>query len=605
VRARRFRPRAARRPVAALALTILAAASAVGIAAFSPLEVRALPPPAPARFVAVLPPNPAPNGNPIRHIVVLVQENHAFDNYFGTYCQAVGPYCPDTANGLPTNVCMPYNPNNTSIGCLRPYPLNDSPGAVFRDIAHTWFSSHIAYNLGAMNGFYIACGSPLAMGYYNGSVIGGYWDLAEQYALGDNFFSSVLSYSLPEHWYLLAGQAPRESDLYTLGGRLNETNTSNNSWALTPGDRSYLNEANVTPTIAPLLDRAGISWKYYDWVPQPSYARALSDRAFWGGAFDYWDPFLALPWDYNSSETSHLVAGPRVLDDIRNATLPTVSWVMPPLGLSEHPPYWAVAGESWSTSIIDAIERSPYWNSTAIFLTWDEYGGFYDHVPPSLIDQYGFGFRVPLLVVSPYTPQDEIVHEYGSFDSLLRFVEWRLGLPGFTPRDTNAPLPLEYFDFAAAPRPPYVTPVGTAASYPDPLQPLPPPLAPAALSGARSGDNVTLAWNETPGGSPVGGYRVTYGPTAGGPFVNVTLPAGSRGVRLAGLAGGIGYTFSVVAVDGSLASKAASWTADVPPVSATLGLDPDPYGPLWLLGVLVAACAVSAILLPRRLRPQL
>jgi phospholipase C len=443
------------------------------------------------------------------------------------------------------------------------------------------------------------------MGYYNGSVLGAYWDLAEQYGLGDDFFSSVLSYSLPEHWYLLGGQAPWESDIYTLGGRLNESNTSNNPWALTPGDKTYLGEANATPTIAPVLDRAGISWKYYDWVPQPTYSLGLADTRFWGGAFDYWDPFLAQPWYYNTSETSHLASNGQVLTDIASGALPTVSWVMPPLGYSEHPPYWSVSGEQWTTGVINAIEHSPYWNNTAIFLTWDEYGGFYDHVAPPTIDQYGFGFRVPLLVVSPWTPENEIYHGYGSLESLLHFVEWRFGLPSFTSRDASAPLPLAYFDFSAKPRPPLSPEITASSTYPQALQPLPAPLAPSGLTAQLGRDNVTLHWHETPGGSAVGGYRLTFGPTGAPNEDRMLLDAGTAVATVSNLEPGVRYVFSLQALDGAQSSPAAVTNASItltPTGFLSIGSG-GAYGPAFLLALLFAAGAAVSAVVFRRIRP--
>ena len=134
---------------------------------------------------------------------------------------------------------------------------------------------------------------------------------------------------------------------------------------------------------------------------------------------------------------------------------------------SDHPSANLSAGESYVASVVDAVARSPEWYSTAIFVSWDDYGGFYDHVAPPSVDALGLSFRVPLLVISPYTPAGLIVHSLGYFESLLHFVEWRFGLGCLTARDCQAPLPLDYFNFQSPPRAPYLFPTDPGlASYP-------------------------------------------------------------------------------------------------------------------------------------------
>jgi phospholipase C len=400
---------------------------------------------------------PSPASFPIRHVVIVMMENHAYDNYFGTYCTEIGPYCPMVANGIPLGTCVPYFPAEPSAGCIRPYPFSLANLST-ADLAHEWNSTHASINGGAMNGFYSAEGrSRLTFGYYSGATIPLYWDLAQEYSLGDHFYSSALSYSLPNHWYLLAGQAP--------------PNGVNQTALKTVKDRhAYLDQANVTATVQDLLNRTpGVTWKYYDWGLE-SYSAAISSGpggGRTGSAYDYWNPMAARYESYEQWYVTHFVPRSDFFNDSINGTLPDIAWVIPANTFSDHPPANLTAGESFVASVVDAVESSPEWNSTAIFLAWDDYGGFYDHVAPPSLDPLGLSIRVPLIVISPYTPAGLVVHDLGYFESLLRFVEWRFDLGCLTPRDCNAPLPLGYFDLEIAPRAPMLFSTNaTNATYP-------------------------------------------------------------------------------------------------------------------------------------------
>jgi phospholipase C len=138
-----------------------------------------------------------------------------------------------------------------------------------------------------------------------------------------------------------------------------------------------------------------------------------------------------------------------------------MTWVTPKFEVSEHPEYSFCEGENWTTEVINAIMRSPMWKDTAIFLTWDDYGGFYDHVPPPQVDGFGFGIRVPLLVLSPYARQGYVDHTLGEFSSVLRFVEDNWGLNQLTHRDRDAFNLSEAFDFTQEPREGFQLPLRT------------------------------------------------------------------------------------------------------------------------------------------------
>jgi phospholipase C len=394
-----------------------------------------------------------PGNVPIRHIVILMMENHAFDNFFGSYCQTVGPYCPMTADGIPPGTCIPYNDTQPSLGCIRPYPYTVANLST-PDIPHVYNSTVEAIDGGKMDGFYTAENHGAEpFGYYNGTELPVAWDIAQEYALGDDFFSSALSYSLPNHWYLLAGQAPPITILNGL-----TTNSSRHT---------YLNEANKTETVQDLLNASPtVSWDYYDWA-LPSYQTAINTPSGGTSAYNFWNPLASRAESYTSWYVSHFEPRSDFFTAASNGTLPDVSWVIPANTFSDHPPDNLTLGESFIASVVDAVESSPDWSSTSLFICWDDYGGFYDHVPPPYVDPLGLSFRVPLLVVSPYTPSGLVVHSLGYFESLLHFVEWRFDLGCITARDCHAPLPFGYFHFNGTARSPVFFPSNaTNAAYP-------------------------------------------------------------------------------------------------------------------------------------------
>jgi len=368
--------------------------------------------------------------NPLQHIIVIMQENHSFDNYFGVY---------PGANGIPQNVRMPYDPSNPSKGFARPF-LTSDPVTV-RDLPHGFESTLAAYNKGGMDGFMLAENEdPNTMSYYDEKTIPYYWRYARNFVLADNFFSSVMSYSLPNHWYSMAGAAPSTSLFYGMTG----------STADVRGE--YLKEANRIATVADLLMNSSLTWKYYDYsLATGGYEQSVEK----GEAFDYWNPLAAKNSSYTLQYASHFVPRGEIFRDLTNGNLPQVSWVIPSSPISEHPPANITLGMIWVTSIIDAIMTSPYWPSTAIILTWDDYGGFYDHVAPPQIGQYGLSFRIPTLVISPYAKQGIVDHTLYSFESILKLIEWRFRLDPLTPRDKEANNMLNAFDFDQPTRQPF------------------------------------------------------------------------------------------------------------------------------------------------------
>jgi phospholipase C len=403
--------------------------------------------------------------SPIKHIVVLMMENHAYDNYFGVYCPVKGPYCADKSVGIPAKLCLPVYLKNLSKGCDKPYPEPMSAVYVSNGGGHDWNNSHGSYNNGSMNGF-VEYEGKQSLGYYNGTTLPFYWDLAEQYALSDSFFSSTLTYSLPNHWYLVAGQSPNaiEGAIPGLDGLGTQQTTV---------EHNYLNESNHTTTILnELAHHSSVTWKYYDYALE-NYSKAISQPTNFqpGSAFNYWNPLAAKYSDYQAGVRSGFVGTDDFFYDAANGTLPNISWVIPNQ-YSDHPPANLSRGESFVSSIVDAIESSPEWNSTALFITYDEFGGYYDNVAPPVVDGYGYGFRVPMILVSPYAKENFIYgRENLSFDSLLHYEEVSFGLGCLTARDCDADLPTAMFNFAAAPRAPILfSTVFTKWKYPMPLE---------------------------------------------------------------------------------------------------------------------------------------
>jgi phospholipase C len=425
----------------------------IAVAAFTLLSPSA-PISSPAPAAAVF----GPSSTHIEHIVTIIMENRDYDEYFGEYCLVVGTYCSDAGNGIPSGTCIPYNTTNASAGCEAPYNFTAKQYA-YSDLPHNWASGRTALNGGLMNGFYKAeAGQADAFGHYNGSTIPIYWDLAEEYAMADDAFAGNLSYSLPNHWSILSGAVPSVAE---------DSYVSNSS------DRSlYLQEAASTPSVENLLNGTNVSWEYYDYALSPwnqavNSTGVVSD----GSAINYWSPMAAQTQSYTSNNTSHFVDRTQFLTDASAGRLPELSWLIPSWSESDHPGTNITYGMSFVAQAVNAVEASPDWNTTAIFLVWDDYGGFYDHVAPPVISGDQLSFRTPMIVISPYARENFIYHGFLDFFSLLRYDEWQFGLGCLTALDCNATLPFGLFDFNQTARSPmYFPTVYSSATYPIPLQ---------------------------------------------------------------------------------------------------------------------------------------
>jgi len=377
----------------------------------------------------------------IKHVIWIIQENHSFDSYFGTF---------PGADGFPPSTCIPVLPGSRR--CVKPFHM--PKGEPIYDLHHGWGNEHAAYNNGRMDGFVWAEGSPFTMGYLDDRDIPNYWAYARHYTLCDRFFSSEMSESLTNHLYSVAAQS---------GGLIGGLGSIKQIEEVL-GERGGFSFASIVNSFS----RGHVSWKYYV-ETRPMTADRNSYGvipSLWFGepkAFSLWNPlagFKAIREDPNRMK--NLVDLKEYFQDLRSGTLPEVSWIVPIFEDSEHPPETLapVARGMWYvTNIINALMESPYWKDSVVFLTWDDYGGFYDHVPPPIVDAFGYGPRVPTLIISPYAKADYVSHFTYDFTSMLRFIEDRWDLPPLTQRDAHADDMKDCFDFKQTPLPTLIFPL--------------------------------------------------------------------------------------------------------------------------------------------------
>jgi len=369
--------------------------------------------------------------NRIRHIVIIVKENRTFDNYFGTF---------PGADGATTGV----------IHTGETVTLGQTPDRTPHDIDHSFQAAVKAINGGLMNQFDLITGGNvhgelLAYTQLTENDIPNYFAYARSFTLADAMFSSLTGPSFPNHLYTVGAQS---------GGAINNPRNSGNKWGCDADDgadvqvmdengvKSFASPCFDFTTLADLLEAKGHSWRYY--APpqgQPGYIWSALDAIAHIRLTDLW--------------TQHVVPDTQFEQDALAGDLPAVSWVVTGAG-SEHPPSSSCVGENWTVRQVNAIMQGPRWKSTAVFVTWDDFGGFYDHVPPPTVDNFGFGSRVPLLIISPYARPGFIAHTVYEFSSLLRFVETRFRLAPLTARDSAANDLLDSFDFTQRPLGPLI-----------------------------------------------------------------------------------------------------------------------------------------------------
>lgn len=329
-----------------------------------------------SRVMASMGAGQADDDNPIKHVLIICQENRTFDEYFGRYPKA-GKF------GFSSSYSLPDGKGGT----VKPYHF-DFP--ISFDISHTWQDIHKEWNHGAMDGFYTTNGTN-ALGYYDGSDLNYYYALADAFTLCGNYFCALLGPSTPNRVALFSG---------TAGG-----NTSNSI------DRGSLD----WPTILDLLDTHGISWKCYN----------LGVGT--GTSLEDFNAFVFFKrWQHDERLT---LKEDDYKNDLQSSKLPQVSFLITEALVSEHPPSDIQMGQDKMADTINALIKSPLWQSSALFLTYDEGGGYFDHVAPPQFDAYGAGFRVPMLVVSPWARRGYLSGQLYEHASVLKFLERRFGLP--------------------------------------------------------------------------------------------------------------------------------------------------------------------------------
>ena len=451
--------------------------------------------------------------SPITHVIIIMQENRSFDSYFGKY---------PGADGIPAHVCMPFSPTNPAMGCVAPFhdPRDVAAGSGHRaSDAKTDLDD--GYRTAKMDGFVLdqtnnenapsgiippsagpktATGIaplPLAqdvMGYHTAEEIPNYWAYADHFVLQDHMFSDQRGWSANVHDYMASEWSA------------NCSNPKVTSTCVTTPDIAFPNANSVFPWVSlyELLDRNSVSWKYYlGEGSEPDCeddAMTCAPEPQTAGVPDFWNPapfFAYVKQQPAAYLTLHNPPLDQFLIDIRDNTLPQVSWIVPASPTSEHPTAGVTAGMNYVTSMINAVMQSPYWYNTAIFVSWDDWGGFYDHAIPPLVDYnptaatpvQGYGLRVPGLLISAYARPHFIDHAVLSFDSYATFIEdlfmggrrldpVALGNPDSRPtiRDALTTVPrlngntsrlgklAAEFDFTAAPRAPLVLPVHIPAN---------------------------------------------------------------------------------------------------------------------------------------------
>ena len=364
---------------------------------------------------------------PIKHFLVLMQENHTFDNYFGTY---------PGAEGYPEGTCIPVDPfDKSNTECVEPFHIGDRP---IEDLDHSDSTFNLQYNKGLMNCFVYALNQrnqngALSMGYYDGRDLPYYWNLADEYVLFDHFFSSDHGGSFANHMFWVSGQQG--------------------------GSRVTGEGYDDIPTIFDRLQESGVSWKFYvqNYDPEINYRTAhliSGNRA----SQVIWVPILNMARFLDDPElSSHIVDLNEYFTDLENGTLPAVAYIAP-AGASEHPPGSIRSGQKFVKSLMQALMRSSAWDSSAFLVTYDDWGGWYDHVLPPQVDEHGYGMRVPAFLVSSYAKRGHIDSTVLDFTSVMKFIEENWSIEPLAERDANANSFMSAFDFSVPPREPVFIP---------------------------------------------------------------------------------------------------------------------------------------------------
>jgi phospholipase C len=373
----------------------------------------------------------------IKHVVIIMQENRSFNYMFLNY-----PGATTQASGL------------NSLG--QTIPLQPITLAAPYDVEH-WTTDFFSACDGSPPGqnckldgwdqerLHGSPGPNPEYGYAPPSEVQNYWNMASQYVLADMMFTSHIDSSFVSHQYIIAAQADHAANNPSRGwacggGGWEQTLAQDPQRGFGPNQspcRDY-------KTLGDELTAARLPWLYYS--------------APTGDIGNLWSAYRAVKHDYYGKIFQNHVVTPsgQVLADVANGKLGAVTWVLPTWSTSDHPANRSTLGPQWVASVVNAIGQSKFWNTSAIFIFWDEWGGWFDPVQPPYVDYDGLGFRVPLLMISPYAKQGSVTHTQYEHGSMLRFVEDDFGLAQLAASDARANDPANdpaAFDFTQAPRP--------------------------------------------------------------------------------------------------------------------------------------------------------
>jgi phospholipase C len=375
----------------------------------------------------------------IKHVIVIMQENRSFDSYFGTYPGADGI---PMSSGQPT-VCVP-DPTGP---CVRPFhDTTDINGGG----PHGLVNAKADVDGGKMDGFIRqraaakgTCNNPdnpvcgfgppdVVMGYHTAQEIPNYWKYAENFALDDHLFESVSSWSLPDHEFQMSAWAAKCKN----SSPMSCVNDPAGNYSVPQIESAVRSELTTGKTsidlawtdITWLLYQHHVSWGYYvqdGWQPDCANDSAVSCapvKQSWNTP-GIWNPLPLFTDVQQDGQLKNIQPLANFLNQAKDGTLPSVSWIIPSSPDSDHPPAGLHTGQAYVTALVNAVMKSPDWDSTAIFLGWDDWGGFYDNVVPPTVDLNGYGLRVPSIVISPYARKGYIDHQTLSQDSYLKFIE--------------------------------------------------------------------------------------------------------------------------------------------------------------------------------------
>ena len=454
-----------------------------------------------------------PNGiHKIRHVIIIMQENRSFDSYFGTFPQADGFPMQDGRIA----VC---NPDKATGKCVTPYhdPNDKNIGgphgedASIQDVDHGKMDGFINTDLFAGKGCLdmddpqcSSHGKIDVMGYHDGKDIPNYWAYAKTFVLQDHMFEPNASWSLPVHLFELSAWSAycsKHNDPFSCINALNDPGEPPDFGGRTgakfggarngpPGTKPIYAWTDITY----LLHHHHVSWGYY--VVKGAEPDCEDDDAITckkvrqnANTPGIWNPLPYFDTVKNDGDLRRIQTIENFYKQAREGTLPSVSWIVPSGLVSEHPPALVSAGQTFVTGLVNAVMSGKDWDSSAIFVSWDDWGGFYDHVAPPTVDENGYGIRVPGIVISPYAKKGCIDKQVLSFDAYLKFIEDDfLGGLRLNPKTDGRPDPRPTvredvpilgdlrndFDFNQKPRPPFVLPEKPHTQMVEPMPSNPP-----------------------------------------------------------------------------------------------------------------------------------